>query len=82
MAIKEETHTVHAAYDGMEIVRYNRAGKWYLEPTNKNLKRQHVTIKQAADQAIWARRNLGSAQVFLGKPGGMRFDKLVREGGW
>ena len=38
--------TVHVSYPGMEIVRYDRAGKWYLEPTNPTLPRQKVTCKR------------------------------------
>ena len=68
--------TVHASYPGMEIVRYDRAGKWYLEPTDPRLKRQHVTIKQAVGSALWALGNGG--QVFFGRSGGSRFDTLVR----
>lgn len=44
---------VHATYPGMEIVRYNRAGKWYLEPTDPRLRRQHVGIGDAVRSARW-----------------------------
>jgi hypothetical protein len=29
---------VHTSYSGMEIVRYDRAGKWYFEPTDSRLR--------------------------------------------
>ncbi len=72
--------TVHASYPGMEIVRYDRAGKWYFEPTDSSLPRQKVTVKQAADAAVWA---LGyydnQAQVFERK-GGKNFDHHLMNG--
>lgn len=67
--------TVHACYSDMEIVRYDRAGKWYLEPRNSTLSRQQVTIKEAVDQAIWAAKHGG--QIFFGLHGGSTFDRLV-----
>lgn len=70
--------TVHARYPGMEIVRYDRAGKWYFEPLDSSLPRQKVTVKQAADAAIWARGyyNAG-AIIFPRLHGGSTFDRLV-----
>lgn len=69
--------TVHADYPGMEIVRYNRAGKWYFEPTSPNLKRQAVTLDAAATQAAWALSHDG--RVHYGLPGGTTFDRRVRK---
>lgn len=69
---------VHARYSGMEIVRYGRAGKWYLEPDHPTLKRQAVSMTDAAKQAVWALANGG--EVFFGRPGGMAFDRKVRGG--
>lgn len=66
---------VHADYPGMEIVRYDRAGKWYFEPTDPRLPRQHVGVKAAALRAKWALENGG--QVHLGQSGGAVFDRLV-----
>jgi hypothetical protein len=66
--------TVHASYSGMEIVRYDRAGKWYLEPTDPTLQRRQVSI----DQAVAAARLASEGNVFLGRPGGTAFDKKVR----
>lgn len=68
--------TVHAHYPGMDIVRYNRAGKWYLEPTDPLAKRQHVTLRDAVNQAVWASM-FGGGQVFFGRPGGGAFDREV-----
>ena len=69
--------TVHARYPGMEIVRYDRAGKWYLEPVAAPLRRQQVTLRVAAAQAVWGANNKGGVVLF-GRPGGLRFDALVR----
>lgn len=65
---------VHARYEGMEIVRYDRSGKWYLEPTHPTLKRQHVTIDQAVDAALWASTQ-PEGTVTFGLPGGTTFDR-------
>jgi hypothetical protein len=67
---------VHAAYPGMEIVRYDRAGKWYLEPTDPSLKRQAVSIDDAVRSALWGLDHDGL--IFFGKPGGAAFDAKVR----
>lgn len=62
---------LHASYPGMDIVRYDRAGKWYLEPTNPMLKRQRVSMGQAVQSALYALENDGT--VFYGVPGGQAF---------
>lgn len=61
----------------MEVVRYDRAGKWYLEPRN-GTRRQHVNIDQAAQYAVHS-----DAEIFFNKPGGRAFDRKVihRKGG-
>jgi hypothetical protein len=62
----------------MEVVRYERAGKWYLEPpTHLGLQRQHVKISGAAQYAQWIAANGGA--VFFGLPGGSAFDAQVRK---
>jgi hypothetical protein len=66
--------TVHARYRDMEIVRYDRAGKWYLEPTIPKARRQQVTVKTAARQALWG-IEFGSGEVMLGRYGGAAFDR-------
>jgi len=72
-----DDRTVHAQYADMEIVRYDRAGKWYLEPTIPGLKRQHVSIKRAATSAKWGIQFAnGSWSERL--PGGSAFDRLMR----
>lgn len=72
-----QDRTVHASAPGMELVRYDRSGKWYLEPTIAGLPRQHVTISAAVDWAMWAWQNGGSPHI--GRRGGSRFDALIRK---
>ena len=80
---------VHAAYDGMAIVRYDKQGKWYLEPTDTSLRRQwyleptdtslrrqSVSVREAAQSAVWGAEHGG--RIAFGLPGGSRFDRLVR----
>lgn len=75
MSVVSNDRTVHAGYEGMEIVRYDRGGKWYLEPTDAALPRQHVGVKQAARQAVYAIENGGDFTPRL--PGGASFDRYV-----
>lgn len=72
--------TVHGvADDGGEIVRYDRAGKWYVEyyggsETPDDLRVRHPL---SLDAAVFLAR-LPGARVFFGRPGGSRFDARVR----
>lgn len=59
--------------DGMEVVRYDRTSKWYLEPVNRDLTRQKVTIDEAVNYAA----NFCS-DVYFGLPGGSTFDRKVQ----
>lgn len=70
--------TVHASYPGMEIVRYDRAGKWFLEPTLPMLSCRQVSLAEAVRAALSGLDNHG--QVFLGRPGGTMFDAKIRRG--
>lgn len=65
-----DDRTVHAVtHSGIEIVRYNRAGKWWAEgPTT----RLPLTFAEAV--AHGKRRG---TTVHLGRPGGSRFDAAV-----
>jgi len=62
-----------------EAVRYDRSGKWYLEWDPRFLvevdgkrprTRRLVSVAEAAESV---------GRAFLGKPGGRRFDTLVRK---
>jgi hypothetical protein len=62
--------TVHARLaDGREVVRYDRAGKWYIEADNSLPTRRHITIGQAVRFAL-----LPGSTAYLGRGGGGRFD--------
>lgn len=68
---------VHATSDdGLELVRYDKAGKWYIEPLDKSLPRQKVTIYEAVTVAIHWEKHYGS--VVYDQPGGNRFNQLIR----
>ncbi len=69
--------TVHASTQQMNVVRYDRAGKWYLEPTDTTLPRQAVTVGDAARYVVWALDQDHSTKLFTNRPGGKRFDVLV-----
>jgi hypothetical protein len=67
---------VHAANSEAEVVRYDRAGKWYIEPRDRSFQRQHVTVKEAAEYALWMYRQAGGTIIY-GVPGGGLFDREV-----
>ncbi len=71
-----QDRTIHAHYPGMEIVRYDRSGKWYLEPTDPRLPRQHIKLRDAVRQALWAQEHGGV--IRLGRLGGTAFDRQLR----
>jgi hypothetical protein len=74
----EKDRRVHATYTDMDIVRYNRAGKWYLEPRIPGLPRQHVKVKDAVTSALWGYQH-SHGIIYPGLPGGTTFDRLVRK---
>lgn len=73
----DDDRTVHARFaTGLEVVRYDRAGRWYFEKEGE--KRQRVTIQQAVSLVRDAlREKEPSVEVFTGKPGGGAFDRKV-----
>jgi hypothetical protein len=75
---RDPNRTVHAKYDGMEIVRYDRQGHWYLEPTLPLHPRQRVSINYAIQAALWGTANANGV-IFLGLPGGLMFDAKVKQ---
>lgn len=72
-----EDRRVHVASDEFEVVRYERAGKWYIEPTDPGGKRQHVNIDQAVDFAYHLMHE--NSRVLLNVPGGALFEKRLRD---
>jgi len=67
--------TVHAICDDVELVRYDRAGKWYLEtPQGRS---GPLTVMEAATIAHkWIEAKIG--RVVYGMPGGNTFERRVR----
>lgn len=68
--------TVHAITNlGSEIVRYDRAGKWYVEyGTGILFRRKQIGIGGAVQRAVdWGR------EIHFGRPGGRTFDARVRK---
>ena len=69
-----DDHRVHIRLrDGREIVRYDRAGKWYIEHPAPDNRRFWLKL---ADAVSWAADPL--AEVFLNLPGGVAFDRGVK----
>lgn len=66
---------VHARLFQHELVRHDRAGKWYLY--RPGVARQRLTIQQAVDVALAWQDDGG--HIYLGRPGGNRFDHLVSQ---
>lgn len=64
--------TVHASASGVEIVRYDRAGKWWLEYDNGA--RERLTLREAV---YFATRK--GTTIFVGRPGGLAFDRKLRD---
>lgn len=73
---------VHAEYGEEQIVRYDRAGKWYIEFSPARMRpARHVTVRAAACRAVELQEAGGV--IHFGVPGGGSFDRaVVAEGGW
>lgn len=75
--LAEYDRTVHAEHNDEKIVRYDSAGKWYIEFDPPRLRpARRVTIREAVQRAIELEQNGGT--IYLGKPGGGSFDRYVR----
>lgn len=74
---------VHAKNGGAEVVRYDRAGHWYIELAadwgRKGLpaQRRKVSLDEAFDHAVflWCQ----GGEIFPGQPGGKAFDLLLEK---
>jgi hypothetical protein len=62
-------HGLNAAGDA-EVVRYDRAGRWYVEPLDGG-KRRNVGVRDAA-------RIVAGGTHHPGRSGGMMLDAIVR----
>lgn len=74
--IERSNRTVHAVtYKGVEIVRYDREGKWYLEwPASAMIPARHIGIAEAARTAVEH-----GCCIHFDQPGGTVFDRKVRK---
>lgn len=68
---------VHAEGRYILVVRYDRAGKWFIEDRD-GTDRQAVKIDVAAKVAASLERNGVGGKVHYGVPGGSAFDRRVR----
>lgn len=67
---------IHAKLiDLIEVVRYDRAGKWYIENLETG-KRKHVGVLDAAEEAARIYREGGI--IYFDRPGGSKFDQWAR----
>lgn len=69
---------VHAERGEMKVVRYDRAGKWYIEYDPPRMRpARHVTLSGAAINAVRMERDGGV--IHLGLLGGSAFDRAVKK---
>lgn len=74
---RNSDRTVHAFGDSAEVVRYEQAGKWFIEFKGWGIPCQQVKIDEAVRKAIWL-WNKDNGSVNFGRPGGSVFDRKVR----
>lgn len=73
-----QDRTVHARIGAAEIVRYETAGKWYLEAPATLLPTRRTLLDLAWAARLAATWADDGGEVFLGLPGGKMFDAKVR----
>lgn len=74
--MSRDDRRVHAEDPIHEVVRYERAGAWYLENRSGTGGRERLTVGEAAGYAKAMERAGG--RVHRGLPGGSAFDRLVK----
>lgn len=74
-----EDRTVHAETGYAEVVRYDRAGVWYVE----NRKRDSVEwrTRMPLQHVVWwiTEQPQNEVTYHFGRKGGLQFDKRVRD---
>jgi hypothetical protein len=75
--MNDQDRSVHARWAQMEVVRYDRSGKWWLEPLGTNGKRKQVSLRAAVAYAVESERERAGA-IFTRLPGGRLFDHAVQ----
>lgn len=71
-----DIRVVHASNATIEVVRYDRSGKWYVENV-RGTKREPVKLAEAVAIAVKIKKT-GKGRVYFGLMGGQRFDAAVR----
>jgi len=72
---RHQDRTVHAWGKSGEVVRYERAGKWYWEPNTGA--RTKLTLAEAVAKGIWCWYH-DAGTVCFARRGGSAFDRGVR----
>lgn len=72
---KTEDRRVHASDAAYEVVRYDRAGKWYLEAKDGS-SRGHISLSEAIRFAMDLQSSGG--MIHFRRPGGTTFDARVK----
>lgn len=73
--MEREDRKIHAVRVGVgELVRYDRAGRWYWEPHGG--KRERLTLGEAVERALWC---MQAGRVVFNQQGGATFDARVRK---
>jgi len=69
---------VHASEETLEVVRYERSGKWRVECARDSLPKEgyYVRVRDAAAEALKIEARGGT--IHYGLPGGSMFDRIVR----
>jgi hypothetical protein len=76
-----EDRRVHAEAPGVQVVRYDRRGHWYVEFSENygrvgiGAERVRVDVQSAVAEARALEQRGG--KIHLGVPGGRTFDRLV-----
>lgn len=73
----DNNRQVHAFDRYVEVVRYDRQGKWYLETRTDPAVRTKLSIAEAVEQALTCQLNCGIIRTEL--HGGSTFDRKVRQ---
>lgn len=72
---------IHAACGEWQIVRYDRAGKWYVEYDPPRMRpARRIGVSEAAHLA-WQMHKDSVGHIWFGVPGGQVFDRKVRARG-
>ena len=77
---RSDDRIIHAEHpvDGRQVVRYDRAGKWFLEYEPRLMRScRHIGVAEAVRIAVDIAESGG--HVYLGRLGGKTFQRQYRE---